>query len=82
MSFRTKVIDKIKEDTGIEIPADSELVRNNLSWNARSAGTFLWFFIIPGQNRTIGSCEKMRDLMKSEKILFTHWSSDTELFSK
>lgn len=80
MSFRTKFIDKIKEDTGIMIPYDSELVRKNLSWNRKSAGEFLWFFIIPNQNRCVGSCEPIRELMKCSKILHTHWSADTELF--
>lgn len=81
MKFRTKFIDKIKADTGIEVPEDSELVRKNLSWSGKTAGQFAWFFLSSKERLCIGSCEGMRELLKCKKILCVESYGTVELFS-
>lgn len=79
--IRQKLIEKIKEDTGIEIPKDSTFFRPTLNWAQKSVGQMIWYFYTKS-GQCIGSCENMTDLLKSEKIQYMKTNSfDIDLSS-
>ena len=66
-NIRTKLISKIKEDTGFEINPKSKFQRPSLTWAHKSAGRMSWYFYTD-KGFIIGSSENMKQLLKSDKI--------------
>jgi len=81
MNIRNKLIEKIKKDTGVEVPLDAKLCRRTLSWQRKAEGCFAWFWYTK-DGRVIGSTEKMKELLNAEKIDMVNQNyGDIELFS-
>ena len=77
--IKRDLIKKIKEDTGIEIPENSNFKRPTLTWAHKSVGRLSWYFYTKS-GECIGSCETMSALLKCEKIQFSKFNrTDIEL---
>jgi hypothetical protein len=82
---RQRLIDKIKKDVDLcglesELTINLKIHRPTLSWQHKTAGRMIWYWIINGH--IIGSCEKMGDLLKSEKlVIYQPCSGDYEISS-
>lgn len=88
MTIRKKLKAKIKTDTGFDIPDNAVFHRHsNLSWQQLTAGRLIWYWRIPADGSrlaneyTIGSSEKMTDLLKCPCIKLHKHAGQTELFS-
>jgi hypothetical protein len=67
-NVRHNLIQKIEKDTGFRIQNDWKFERPTLNWAHKSAGRMIWYYYTD-KGFIVGSCEKMTDLLKSDKII-------------
>jgi hypothetical protein len=64
---RQNLIQKIEKDTGFRIHNTWKFERPTLNWSHKSVGRMIWYYYTD-RGIIVGSCEKMTELLKSDKI--------------
>ena len=83
MKISEKLLKRLKEELNLDIQRNAYIKRTYAGYWQKSQGAFLWYvYNSDGIVSNIGSCYRISDLLKSDKLeISTSWE-DIEIFPK
>lgn len=79
--YAKRVIERIRGELGITLPAGSKLVRLSPTWGQRAAGHYLWCIERPGM-QDLGCCDTITNCATCERLVFGAMVGGPELFAE